>query len=67
MNHLKATSSSKGNNIECIYIMTISKQSINLYIVSFWFKLDGVAPLIADPAHANFTTMHSRLVLQDRN
>ena len=30
-------------------------------------KLDGVAPLIANPSPANFTTMHSRLVCHNSN
>ena len=31
------------------------------------FKLDAVAPLMADPPPPNLTTMISRLVCQDRN
>ena len=30
-------------------------------------KLDGVAPLIENPPLVNSTTMHNRLVRQDRN
>ena len=34
---------------------------------AYWNKLDGVALLIAEPPPANSTTMHSRMVWQDRN
>ena len=29
--------------------------------------VDGVAPLIADPHHANITTMHRALIWKDRH
>ena len=41
---------------------------LHVWIVAAISKLDGVAPLIAyPPPAANFTTMHSWLVCQDRH
>ena len=42
-------------------------QGGEILVVYFYYKLDGVAPLVADPPQCNSTTMHSRLVFQDRN
>ena len=41
--------------------------SINSLRKGKGINLDWVAPLIADPPQCNSTTMHSRLVRQDRN
>ena len=45
--------------VTLLHFVNLSYQGIS--------KIDGVAPLIADPPPANSTTMHSRLVCQDRN
>ena len=46
------------------YITTVTLTRMSLFTNK---KLDGVAPLIAIPPPDNSTTMHSRLVCQNRN